>query len=56
MINSDKLSMLDDIIKYAQKAKLELHNDQSVYIKNIVLGFSTSKALFESLKESVVKC
>ena len=52
MMNSDKLSMLDDIIKYAQKAKLELHNDVNVYTKNIVMTYSTSKALFESLKEN----
>ena len=51
MMNADKLSMLDDIIKYAQKAKLELHNDVSVYIKNVVMAYSTSKALFESLKD-----
>lgn len=51
MINSDKLSMLDDVIKYAQKAKLELHKDQNIYTKNIVMAHSTCKALFESLKE-----
>ena len=52
MINSDKLLMLDDIIKYAQKAKLELHKDMNVYMKNVVLTYSTSKALFESLGEN----
>ena len=53
MINSDILSMLDDVIKYSQKAKLDLHNNKDIYAKNIVLMFSTSKALFESLKESI---
>ena len=52
MMNSDKLQMLDDVIKYAQKAKLELHKDENVYTKNVVMAYSTSKALFESLKES----
>jgi hypothetical protein len=51
MMNTDKLTMLDDIIKYAQHAKLELHKDTKIYTKNIVLGYSTAKALFESLKE-----
>lgn len=51
-MNSDKLSMLDDIIKYAQKAKLELYSNQDIYTKNIVMTYSTSKALFESLTEN----
>ena len=51
MMNSDKLSMLDDVIKYAQKAKLNLQTDSNVYAKNIVMLSSTSKALFESLKD-----
>ncbi len=52
MMNSDKLLMWDDVIKYAQKAKLSLHKDSDVYTKNTVLAHSTCKALFESLKES----
>ena len=52
MMNSDKLTMLDDIIKYAQKAKLVLHTDLNSYAKNVVMLSSTSKALFESLKEA----
>lgn len=47
---SDKLAMLDDVVKYSTKAKLSIHSDTPVYIKNIVLAYSTSKALFESLK------
>lgn len=50
MNNSDKLTMLDDVVRYSTKAKLSIHSDKPVYIKNIVMAFSTAKTLFESLK------
>ena len=53
-MNTDaKFEMLRDLIKYSQKAMIEIHGSENSYTKNIVLAFSTSKALFESLKEKV---
>ena len=50
MNTSDKLSMLDDIVRYSTNAKLSVHNNKPSYQKNVVMAFSTAKALFESLK------
>ena len=50
MNTSDKLAMLDDVVRYSTKAKLTVHSDLPSYQKNIVMAYSTAKALFESLK------
>ena len=53
MNNEIQFENLRDIIKYAQKAMLEIHKDQNIYAKNVVMCFSTAKIVFESLKEQI---
>ena len=51
MNDTAKLEMLDDVIKSAQSAKMNLHKDRKLYAVDVakVLGFS--KAVFDSLKD-----
>ena len=51
MNDTHKLEMLDDVIKSAQSAKMNLHKDRKAYAVDVVKLLGFSKSVFDSLKD-----